>query len=594
MSHASLVDQMRERARVLGISLPDDTPPPAYDDDLIPDIGEYKPGDDDVALDAFLDGIRILDAYDRWCGKPRVPEGSKRESIMVSCPNPSHPDKNPSAWINLDKGAGGVGTCAVCGGFDKYTIAGYYFGLDPHSDFRELRYRMAQDYGYVITRSAGGEWVTPESETAPAKISANVDAVTTYVPTVTTTFDWESVPALTEDSFLREWMNAHARQYEPAEFYFALGLVALGSAIGNNVRLSDTPPVRGNLMVCLVAPSGAGKSISVNSLLRLLENAFPWDNDSGLGVKQMTSPGSGEALVDDFVHYVDEVDPVPLRRQVPVNGLLIENEFALLAAKTRRSGSTMRERIMDFYDGRPVEINSRTSGKASARDHFMQLVSTTQNASIGRVMSKSDMGAGFLNRWIYVYGQAKKRPLFNKNPLDLSESERRIRRVRAWGSKDRMIEVSEAAAALAEAFYDEHIYPRMTSEDIELGQRMDLLFKKLLLLFASNMRTDEVTVEAVESVITIWPFLVAGFNATEEHVGHDELSHTINLVVRYLQEHADQSLYATEIHARCTKKTSTLPLTLKALDTLVSAGDVEQVFGKRGKTPKYQWIKDER
>jgi AAA domain len=107
--------------------------------------GRYRSAD---AIDQFLDGVDILDAYRRWCGKSEPDPGGRREGIMISCPNPAHPDHDPSAWINLDQQ---VYFCACCGdGGDKFTIASYHFGLDTKTRFPELKRQMAKACGYAV------------------------------------------------------------------------------------------------------------------------------------------------------------------------------------------------------------------------------------------------------------------------------------------------------------------------------------------------------------------------------------------------------------------------------------------------------------
>ncbi len=104
-------------------------------------------GSGESAIDGFLTGVDILDAYGRWCGKMEPEPGGKREGIKISCPNPAHPDNDPSAWINLDKGTYCCGGCQEGG--DKYTIAGYHFDLDTKTQFPELKLAMAKDCGYI-------------------------------------------------------------------------------------------------------------------------------------------------------------------------------------------------------------------------------------------------------------------------------------------------------------------------------------------------------------------------------------------------------------------------------------------------------------
>jgi hypothetical protein len=145
-------------------------PPPSHDDDLVPD-NPYD-SEHDTELDRVIEGIGILEAYDRWCGKMQPKVSNKRSNIMVSCPIPGHPDKNPSADINLDKGDGGVWVCHACQqGGDKFDLAAIAKGFAwPESyktdgTFPELRRQMAGDFGYIVKRGPDGKDRVTEIET---------------------------------------------------------------------------------------------------------------------------------------------------------------------------------------------------------------------------------------------------------------------------------------------------------------------------------------------------------------------------------------------------------------------------------------------
>jgi hypothetical protein len=69
--------------------------------EFIPDLGPEPPAaaisPQQQALDEFIKLISITDAYNRWAGKGFVQAGNRKDSIKVRCPNPAHPDNNPSA-----------------------------------------------------------------------------------------------------------------------------------------------------------------------------------------------------------------------------------------------------------------------------------------------------------------------------------------------------------------------------------------------------------------------------------------------------------------------------------------------------------------
>jgi hypothetical protein len=140
---------------------------PVFDEDLIPVVGSSSRTEADEAIDRIVDGVDILDAYRRWCGKMDPQVGSKRESIMVSCPKPDHQDSHPSAWINLDKQTWFCGGCNEGG--DALDIAAYHFGFPVPGykegrNFPDLRRRIAEDFGFSVVRTLGGQTVLVEPE----------------------------------------------------------------------------------------------------------------------------------------------------------------------------------------------------------------------------------------------------------------------------------------------------------------------------------------------------------------------------------------------------------------------------------------------
>src|SRR5919205_290414 len=115
---------------------------PAEFVDLIPeDDTSYERSEDDIAIDRVIERITVDAAYDRWIRKPRPRERTgKREGVMISCPMPNHADRNPSAWMNLDKG---TWYCAGCDmGGDVLDLASIHFGIPDYKsgeNFRRLR-----------------------------------------------------------------------------------------------------------------------------------------------------------------------------------------------------------------------------------------------------------------------------------------------------------------------------------------------------------------------------------------------------------------------------------------------------------------------
>ena len=170
----SFSEMRKELAESRGETL-DSAPPklrsvPQVDEDLIPDVLNYERSEEDIQVDQIVESIEVLDAYRRWIGK-EVDEKtvSRKEGVMVSCPNPDHRDKHPSAWINTDNRTWYCGGCAEGG--DIYDLAAIKFGYDRPSykdgaTFHQLRKEMAESYGYRFKTVAGKEIIWKDEPAA--------------------------------------------------------------------------------------------------------------------------------------------------------------------------------------------------------------------------------------------------------------------------------------------------------------------------------------------------------------------------------------------------------------------------------------------
>ena len=154
---------LEERARADGTYVE-----PFKDDDIIDVKSDSESSDPE--MDAAIESIDIISAYRKWCGKSEPRVGSRTESIKVSCPNPDHPDADPSAWINTEKKTWYCGKCEEGG--DVYDLAAIYFGYPrpgykEGQEFHKLRQQMAEDFGYVVKKVAGGTVIYKDDDEQP-------------------------------------------------------------------------------------------------------------------------------------------------------------------------------------------------------------------------------------------------------------------------------------------------------------------------------------------------------------------------------------------------------------------------------------------
>lgn len=539
-------------------------PPPAEkkEDEAAAYVPQVFDGDsvvlsaEELALDSEIVNLGIIEAYNRWCGKMHVGPTTQKESIKVRCPNPLHPDNSPSAWLNQDKG---VYYCPGCAeGGDHWNMAAWHYGYpvpgyqkNP-AMFRELREKIAGELGYKkYTTSAGtilsrtpptvdpdpqeNDEAATEDEPPPSVAKSNVvqlhivededyaAAVGPAVPSI----DWRSL--VTPDTFLWAWMEETTKDTCPEEFHFWTGMMALGYGVGRNRVLLDNPKVVPNIFVCLTGPSGTGKSRARSHLKQVLVRAIPFDNNDPLptGTKLAGTPGSGEVLVDMFVHNIeDPSSPSAPQKQWPIRVHLEFDEMSSLVARGSRSGSSLKPQLMEVYDA-PYSISaaSRGAGQASAPQPYGQVLTTTQNKSIREVVGAKDDAAGFINRWVFVTGPRKKQKAINLHITDYDEPVKYLKGVHNWAMTPKDVTFSPSALAAFENFYEEVFALKdKTEESTAIFNRIDLLLKKLILLLAINERTELITEDHVAKLKALYPYLLETYGVVRTAMQTTETS----------------------------------------------------------------------
>lgn len=611
----------RQRAAELGLKIPslEEQPTPVtHDPDLIPDIEPYERSQEDQELDALLDGIDILDAYQRWCPKASTFEiavGSKRESIMVRCPAPDHEDRVPSAWLNLDKQ---VWTCGACGfrGGDKYDIAAWHFGYSvpgyKHDAFPELRRAMATDLGYTVIRTAGREWVEPpatvEIEVEPAPDAEEGEGTTPPALTVLTPDGWveQGPPALDwravfpEGTFLRDWMEATCELDLPEEYFAMLGLQMVALAIGDDAVLESVPNIEPNLFVCLVGPSGIGKSRATRLAVELLRTALPYEHSDAdnKGVLIPATPTSGESLLKTFSRLAgDPSDPDEMDYR-QVRALVRYDEFASLAGRGARAGSTLKPQIMSLFDGDVSGDLALSRESTTVENPYCCMVSTTQNGLLRSLITGDDVNSGFVNRWIFAMGPAKPLAGYYSKSFDLSALVMPLKRIHAWSAFGRRMQLTGDVLDAWLEFFRAELEPIKTGDDSSVMSRCDLLLMKMLVLLAANEEVLQPTVAHVEAVKVIWEWMKACYvmiGAAVETTEMDFAADEVIEAILYLEAKFGQSPSARDLWERRLKKRlknlgrDGFAKALALLRQLGMVEEIEQPAGTKGGRPTVRY-----
>jgi len=538
---------------------------PSRFQDLVPeDSRSAEQVHSDKVVEQTLEQVNVVDAYVKFIGKmiPSIAPG-QRESIMISCPLPTHADKDPSAWCNLDNNTWFCGGCQVGG--DVYGLGAIGLGKtnNPQSDqswkegaaFPQLRREMAEAFGAnlylppvelppieekpvslapppppappVIKESAPAVPVLapvpePEPEASPEPVSLDPTA---HFPRV----DWRKVAP--EGTFLRTWMEILSQDQLCEEYHFWHGMLALGLAVGRDVQLYDSPNVNANLFVCLLGRTGDGKSRAKRYLDMCLAQALPYDrsNPYSKGVKPIPSPSSGEVLVKMFDAPVEDLTVPPQKGMkpkiidhAPVRGLIDISELQTLVSKMGRVGNTMGPMFIDFYDCKDlVSDTSLTSGEKLAKFPFASVLSTTQPEVLADLLSDKDEASGWLNRWLFVGGPSKPQSFFNHFAPDISPAAKLLGDIHVWAEVSRttrIVELDMAARDQAEKDWNDTLAPLILADTTKALTRLSVTLKKLCLLFAINEKSMVITLDIWNKAMSLVPYLLSFFQIRTENM----------------------------------------------------------------------------
>jgi len=629
-----------ERRRKLRIAQGKESPPeqkPDFDaSGDVPDPGPER-SEEDHQIDKAIASIDIIQAYNRWCGKstPKVGSG-QTESIMISCPVPGHRDAKPSAWINTDDQ---IWYCSVCDiGGDIHDIAAYHFGY-PVPDYKKgatfhrLRRQMAEEFDYKFKSLPGGKTIIyknepePPSSANPAKSDesdepdpSSQQSSSTKTPNNVSvlyaddndqeTFNYPSIPwreVLVEGTFLRKYVEACSNDDSPEEYHVWYGLLALAHAAGRNITLDDGDPVYSNLLVCLLGGTGVGKSRSRRKLNQVIKAVMPY-TDSGLdtsGVKIIPMPGSGEYLVGAFQYEArDPSNPKVFIGRRPINGIVDYDEFATLLAKGSHQSSTLKQRIMEFADASDwISTASQTRGDIIAVDAFCSITASTQPKAVRAILARTDTGSGFLNRWVFAGGPPKKREVLggshSSRVIDLEPATEELKKVYGWAGKPHTVTMTEDGLDAIQQFFENVVYPTQERDDTDLLKRLDLLFKKLILLFCINEKRKTADAKVVERVERLFKYVIDCYSILNMQIGVTVGHEIAREIERHIIRHEKQTKRGAtvrDLRRYMARKNYAPDQLLRSLETMVKLDiiEIEQMdHSKTGpKTPRYRVVKD--
>jgi hypothetical protein len=197
---------------------------------------------------------------------------------------------------------------------------------------------------------------------------------------------------------------------------------------------------------------------------------------------------------------------------------------------------------------------------------------------------------------VFISGKAKKRYSLGGIEIDTDPAVPLLHAVRSWTGRGKRIGMEEDAFARWDEFFHEILRPQQIRDDTSMLTRVDLLLKKLFLLFAANEHRDFVTLDIVNRVIKIYPYIVQTYGIPSSQIGNTLKGEITEEILRHAERFTlknKSGITPRDLNKCMARKKYDQEMVNKIIRALVEAGRLDQVEskGKVGRpTVRYAYV----
>ena len=281
-------------------------------------------------------------------------------------------------------------------------------------------------------------------------------------------------------------------------------LVMFGGAIGGGpfVMASGTRHQPRLFAVIVGRSAKARKSTSFDNIADVIARADP----DFVSKRVLSGFGSGEALVD-AVADPDPRDSTDEPGVVDRRCLVWESEWARLLKVAARKEATLSPIVRDAWDGRSLQVRSRTK-TAVARDPYVTCLANITSVECKSELSGVEIANGFANRFLLIHAE-RSQLLPDGDYVDDYLLERMGRAVRDRLHDARKINLMRRTPAATDVWRD--MYAAMAEDEPggvlgSLVARAEAQVLRLSMLYALLDGTGAIDVTHLESAAAVWAY----------------------------------------------------------------------------------------
>jgi len=308
-------------------------------------------------------------------------------------------------------------------------------------------------------------------------------------------------------------------------------LVAFGAAVGRGAffQVEATRHHPNEFLVLVGDSSRSRKGSSWDHVHRLISGADP-----AIGSRILTGLSSGEGLIW-AVRDPTSQDPGQSDRRL----LVIEPEFVSVLKNVGREISTLSPTLRSAWDGRPLQILTRTA-PARATDAHISVIGHITATELRHHVNPVELANGLLNRFILL-GCRRVRLLpegGDPDPLKRTSLDRRLAKTLSAARRAGQLRLSTAARRAWSDAYQRLAEPQPGIAGA-IGARAEAHTIRLALTYAMLDRARQIQPAHLTAALALWDYAQRSAGWALERTTGDPLAHQIHIALTHALPGAD-------------------------------------------------------
>ncbi len=380
----------------------------------------------------------------------------------------------------------------------------------------------------------------------------------------------------------------------PRDFYLWSAMSLIAAVLKNHVWYEHMAykPIRPNLYVLLVGPSGDGKGHAMSLATKIARESAIGDVGMNLDLfsGKLTAAGIYDLISSETVE----------GEQVESEALWLHSDELSASVRTGEMSRDIIKTLTDLWEAHGnIRLEyTRGGGLKMARDPTINWLAGSTPTWLNEVVDFADVNSGFFARTVVVKAERQGKPIYKPNTSAYHELFPLVKRKLEviWQYHGEMV-VSDEAQVIEKAWYEEETAtpPILTSLYPSWKRRLDIVHKFAMILQCSQAREDDswraISKASSLSAIQMYHELLGHYAVIIDGIVMGKSDKKLERVVNVLKKYAlapGHEMKTSLLQKYCSPYGIRKEHLESITKTLIDEGSVKMSQDGRGRY--YQWI----